>query len=173
MLMSVNNETTSNNTTTVLDDTTNHGIYASLFEKINLTPVTQISDINAFQDNAALADTTADERVTVAVQVFLDRLKSSGQQVERLDRNLLDHHIAELDKQISQQLDEVMHHTEFQQVESTWRGLKFLVDRTDFRQNVKIELLDVSKDDLRQDFEDSPEVIQSGLYQHTYIAEYD
>ncbi|SUC27426.1 Uncharacterized protein conserved in bacteria [Providencia rustigianii] len=111
--------------------------------------------------------------MTVAVQVFLNRLKSSGQKVERLDRNLLDHHIAELDKQISQQLDEVMHHHDFQKVESTWRGLKFLVDRTDFRQNVKIELLDIAKDDLRQDFEDSPEVIQSGLYQHTYIAEYD
>ncbi|BBG59219.1 Uncharacterized protein conserved in bacteria [Providencia rustigianii] len=170
--MSVKTESTQS-ATAVLDDASNHGVYASLFEKINLTPVSTITDINAFQDNAALADATADERVTVAVQVFLNRLKSSGQKVERLDRNLLDHHIAELDKQISQQLDEVMHHHDFQKVESTWRGLKFLVDRTDFRQNVKIELLDIAKDDLRQDFEDSPEVIQSGLYQHTYIAEYD
>ena len=47
------------------------------------------------------------------------------------------------------------------------------MDKTDFRQNVKIELLDLSKDDLRQDFEDAPEIIQSGLYQHTYTAEYD
>lgn len=171
--MSVNNELTTNTQTTVLEEIPFQGVYASLFEKINLTPVTEVSDINAFQDNAVLADASADERVTVAVQVFLDRLKSSGQKVERLDRNLLDHHIAELDKQISQQLDEVMHHPEFQQIESTWRGLKFLVDRTDFRQNVKIELLDVTKDDLRQDFEDSPEIIQSGLYHHTYIAEYD
>ena len=138
--MSVKTESTQG-ATTVSDDTSNQGVYASLFEKINLTPVASISDINAFQDNAALADATADERVTVAVQVFLNRLKSSGQKVERLDRNLLDHHIAELDKQISQQLDEVMHHQDFQKVESTWRGLKFLVDRTDFRQNVKIELL--------------------------------
>ncbi|WP_256871237.1 type VI secretion system contractile sheath domain-containing protein, partial [Enterobacter cloacae] len=54
-----------------------------------------------------------------------------------------------------------------------WRGLKHLVDNTDYRQNVKTEILDVSKEDLRQDFEDSPEIIQSGLYTHTYIAEYD
>nr|HCF8492515.1 type VI secretion system contractile sheath large subunit [Klebsiella variicola subsp. variicola] len=33
--------------------------------------------------------------------------------------------------------------------------------------------LDVAKDDLRQDFEDAPELIQSGLYWHTYTAEYD
>ncbi len=31
----------------------------------------------------------------------------------------------------------------------------------------------MSKEDLRQDFEDSPEIIQSGLYKHTYIDEYD
>ncbi|WP_244599067.1 type VI secretion system contractile sheath large subunit, partial [Escherichia coli] len=53
------------------------------------------------------------------------------------------------------------------------RGVKSLVDKTDFRRNVKIELLDLSKDDLRQDFEDAPEIIQSGLYLQTYVAEYD
>ncbi|EMM6560396.1 type VI secretion system contractile sheath large subunit, partial [Enterobacter hormaechei] len=71
------------------------------------------------------------------------------------------------------QLDAVMHHQEFQKVESLWRGLKQLVDSTDYRQNVKTEILDVSKEDLRQDFEDAPELIQSGLYWHTYTAEYD
>ncbi|HFP1773251.1 TPA: type VI secretion system contractile sheath large subunit, partial [Escherichia coli] len=83
------------------------------------------------------------------------------------------HHIAELDDQISRQLDAVLHHPEFQKVESLWRGVKSLVDKTDFRRNVKIELLDLSKDDLRQDFEDAPEIIQSGLYLQTYVAEYD
>ena len=58
-------------------------------------------------------------------------------------------------------------------MESPWRGLKQLVDSTDYRQNVKTEILDVSKEDLRQDFEDAPELIQSGLYWHTYTAEYD
>ncbi|HFP1024732.1 TPA: type VI secretion system contractile sheath large subunit, partial [Escherichia coli] len=71
------------------------------------------------------------------------------------------------------QLDAVLHHPEFQKVESLWRGVKSLVDKTDFRRNVKIELLDLSKDDLRQDFEDAPEIIQSGLYLQTYVAEYD
>ncbi|EMN6750234.1 type VI secretion system contractile sheath large subunit, partial [Escherichia coli] len=75
--------------------------------------------------------------------------------------------------QISRQLDAVLHHPEFQKVESLWRGVKSLVDKTDFRRNVKIELLDLSKDDLRQDFEDAPEIIQSGLYLQTYVAEYD
>ncbi|MDI7683343.1 type VI secretion system contractile sheath large subunit, partial [Cronobacter sakazakii] len=132
-----------------------------------------LDDVDAWQDSQRLADATADERVAAAVRVFLGRLKQSGQQVEKLDKTLLDHHIAELDRQISRQLDTVMHHPEFQQVESLWRGLKHLVNRTDYRQNVRTEILDIAKEDLRQDFEDAPEIIQSGLYWHTYTAEYD
>jgi len=173
MLMSVQNETRSSGETTVLENPAAEGVYASLFDKINLNPVSSLSDLNVWQDNQAMSDATADERVTAAMQVFLNRLKISGEKVEKLDKNLLDHHIAELDYQISHQLDAVMHHDEFQKVESVWRGLKSLVDKTDFRQNVKLEVLDVSKEDLRQDFEDAPEIIQSGLYLHTYVAEYD
>lgn len=171
--MSVNTENTKESQTTVLERPQEGSVYASLFEKINLTPVSALSDLDAYQDNTALSETTADERVTAAVQVFLERLKQSGQKVERLDKTLLDHHIAELDQMISRQLDVIMHHPEFQKVESSWRGLKQLVDGTDFRQNVKIEVLDISKEDLRQDFEDSPEIIQSGMYRHAYIQEYD
>ncbi|WP_323840090.1 type VI secretion system contractile sheath large subunit [Photorhabdus africana] len=148
-------------------------VYQSLFEKIHLQPVERLSDIDRFQCSDALADVSADERVTAAVSVFLTLLKASARKVERLDKALLDNHIGELDQQISRQLDVVMHHPAFQQVESAWRGLKFLVDRTDFRQNVSIDLLDVTKDDLRQDFDDAPEIVQSGFYLHTYIQEYD
>ncbi|EOC0101440.1 type VI secretion system contractile sheath large subunit [Cronobacter sakazakii] len=171
MLMSVQNTPTAAGATQVPETT--GGVYASLFEKINLHPVDALDDIDAWQDSQRLADASADERVTAAVRVFLERLKQSGQQVEKLDKTLLDHHIAELDRQISRQLDTVMHHPEFQQVESLWRGLKHLVDRTDYRQNVRTEILDIAKEDLRQDFEDAPEIIQSGLYWHTYTAEYD
>ncbi|WP_407222866.1 type VI secretion system contractile sheath large subunit [Enterobacter hormaechei] len=169
--MSVNTETASaQGQTTVLEK---EGVYASLFEKINLTPASSPGDINAFLDDAALSDAPAGERLTAAMQVFMDCIRKSGQPVEKLDKTLIDHHIAELDFQISRQLDAVMHHREFQKVESLWRGLKQLVDSTDYRQNVKTEILDVSKEDLRQDFEDAPELIQSGLYWHTYTAEYD
>lgn len=169
--MSVNTETSLvQGQTTVLNK---EGVYASLFEKINLSPASSLGDINAFLDDTVLSDATAGERLTAAMQVFMDCIRQSGKQVEKLDKTLIDHHIAELDYQISRQLDVVMHHQEFQKVESLWRGLKQLVDNTDYRQNVKTEILDVSKDDLRQDFEDAPELIQSGLYWHTYTAEYD
>ena len=148
-------------------------LYASLFEKINLNPVAELDAIETFQNTEALSEVSADERVTAAVSVFLEVLKASSRKVERLDKHLLDEHIAALDMQISAQLDAVMHHPAFQSIESTWRGVKSLIDQTDFRQNVRIELLDVSQAHLIQDFEDAPEIAQSGLYFHTYTQEYD
>ncbi|EEP90115.1 type VI secretion system contractile sheath large subunit [Yersinia kristensenii] len=175
MLMSVQENTAQGSATTVLEknNAVAQGVYASLFEKINLSPVSSLTGLDAFQNNDAMADATTDERVTAAVSVFLDLLKQSSKKVEKLDKTLLDGHIAALDDQISRQLDAVMHHPDFQRVESTWRGVKSLIDQTDFRQNVRIELLDISKDHLVQDFEDAPEIVQSGLYAQTYIQEYD
>ncbi len=172
--MSVNNESQNlAGSTAAVNTLPQSGVYASLFEKINLTPVAELGDVNGFDDNTVMAETSADARVTAAVKVFMQCLQKSGQKVEKLDKTILDHHIAELDFQIGRQLDEVMHHEAFQRTEGIWRGLKSLVDKTDFRQNVKLELLDLSKEELRQDFEDAPEIIQSGLYKQTYIAEYD
>lgn len=85
------------------------GIYGALFSKINLSPVAELGGIEAFQSSEALAEATADERVTAAVSVFLKLLEQSAQKVERLDKSLLDEHIGALDAQISQQLDAVMH----------------------------------------------------------------
>jgi type VI secretion system protein ImpC len=72
----------------------------------------------------------------------------------------------------SKQLDEIIHDTKFQDLESAWRGLKFAVDRIDFRENVRCEVLSVSKEDLQTDFEDAPEITKSGLYKLAYTAEY-
>ncbi|CQR76630.1 ImpA domain protein [Enterobacter hormaechei] len=59
--MSVNTETASaQGQTTVLEK---EGVYASLFEKINLTPASSLGDINAFLDDAALSDAPAGERL--------------------------------------------------------------------------------------------------------------
>jgi type VI secretion system protein ImpC len=80
--------------------------------------------------------------------------------------------IVELDRKISRQVDEIVHHDSFQEMESAWRGLKLLVDRTDFRENIKIDILSVSKDDLLEDFQTAPEIVQSGLYKHVYSAGY-
>ncbi|MEO1200581.1 MAG: type VI secretion system contractile sheath large subunit [Pseudomonadota bacterium] len=106
------------------------------------------------------------------VAAFVAELMKPNRTGEKVNNSAIDQMIAEIDQKLSAQVSAVLHNEDFQKLESAWRGLKFMVDRTDFRQNIKIELLNVSKDDLLMDFEDSPEVVQSGLYKHVYTAEY-
>jgi type VI secretion system protein ImpC len=114
-----------------------------------------------------------DKRLTAGIQVFLDLATKSDSKIGRIDKTLLDSYIAQIDVSISRQLDEVLHHDTFQEVESAWCGLDYLVGHTDFRSNIKIDLLDCDKETLREDFEDAAETIHTGLYKHIYIDEYD
>jgi type VI secretion system protein ImpC len=105
-------------------------------------------------------------------EALISHLIEPGRSVERLSKAMIDDMIAEIDKRISLQVDVILHDPLFQKLESAWRSLKFLVDRTDFRENIRLELLNVSKEELLQDFEDSPEVTKSGFYKTVYSAEY-
>jgi type VI secretion system protein ImpC len=64
-------------------------------------------------------------------------------------------------------LDRILHAPEFQVIESAWRGLWYLVSRTETSQQLKIKLLDVSKRELQSDLQKSA-VDQSGLFKAVY-----
>ncbi|MCF5591411.1 type VI secretion system contractile sheath domain-containing protein, partial [Pseudomonas syringae] len=106
------------------------------------------------------------------VAAFIEELLKPQNSSEPVKKALVDRMITEIDSTLSRQMDEIIHHADFRALEASWRGLQLLIDRTDFRENIKIELLSISKQDLLEDFEDSPEVVQSGLYKHVYTAEY-
>ncbi len=106
------------------------------------------------------------------VEAFIAEMLRPTRAQEKVERRLVDEMIAEVDRRLSLQLDEVLHQKDLQRLESSWRGLKLLVDRTNFRENNKLEILNVSKQDLIDDFEDAPEIMKSGLYKTVYTAEY-
>ncbi|TCR64156.1 type VI secretion system contractile sheath large subunit [Bosea sp. BK604] len=117
----------------------------------------------------------SDEGYDVArrgVAAFIAELMQPSRKDEKINNAVIDQMIATIDQKMSAQLDVILHDETFQKLESAWRGLKFVVDRTDFRQNIRLEMLNVSKDELLADFEDSPEVVKSGLYKHIYSAEF-
>ena len=106
------------------------------------------------------------------IGALVAEMLAPGRRGEKVDKALVDVMIAELDRKLSAQLDAILHHPAFQKVESAWRGLKHLVDRTDFRENVRIEVLSTTKEELGADFDDSPEISKSGLYRVAYSNEY-
>ncbi|MGD9947358.1 MAG: type VI secretion system contractile sheath large subunit [Desulfobulbus sp.] len=106
------------------------------------------------------------------VEALIAQIFQPGKSVEKINSLICDEMIAELDKKMSRQLDEILHHPDYQKMESAWRSLKFIVDRTNFRENIKLEIMNLSKQDMLDDFSDAPEVVQSGLYKVAYSREY-
>ncbi|MDX7986210.1 type VI secretion system contractile sheath large subunit [Xenorhabdus sp. 12] len=106
------------------------------------------------------------------VAAFIGSILDTGSNEEPINKLLVDRMIVELDNKLSEQMDEILHAKQFQELESSWRSLKILVDRTDFRENIKINIIHATKDELLEDFEFSPEIIQSGFYKHVYSTGY-
>jgi type VI secretion system protein ImpC len=106
------------------------------------------------------------------VRALLTQLLVSSTGVEVADRVSADMLVAAIDEKVSRQVDAVLHHADFRRLESAWRGLRFTVDRTDFEANCRIELLNVSKEELVADFQDAPEITKSGFYKTVYTAEF-
>jgi type VI secretion system ImpC/EvpB family protein len=89
-----------------------------------------------------------------------------------VDRAGIDVSIVTIDRALSAQVDAILHHPNLQALESAWRSLRYLIANINFRENTEVHLLNCSKSDLIDDFEDAPEIAKSGLYRLVYSREY-
>ena len=80
--------------------------------------------------------------------------------------------IAEIDRLITAQMNEIMHHEDFQKLEGSWRGLQHLVRNTLTGPMLKIRVMSITKKDLLKDFERALEFDQSTLFKKIYEEEY-
>ena len=89
-----------------------------------------------------------DKRVKSAVGSLIGKVTGSSGRSGAVDGSPLGRAAAMARGLLADQLYAIMHHPQFQSLESTWRGLKALVDRTNFRKGATIELLDTSREGL-------------------------
>jgi type VI secretion system protein ImpC len=82
--------------------------------------------------------------------------------------------IAELDRKMSEQIDKVLHQEDFQQLESAWRGLYYLVNNTETDEMLKIRFMNISKKDLHRTLRRHKGVgwDQSPIFRRIYEEEY-
>ncbi len=80
---------------------------------------------------------------TLATQALAGTTVVSGDTVQTI-QNI----IAEIDRKLSEQVNQVLHHADFQQLEGSWRGLHYLVNNSETDQMLKIRVLNISKKDL-------------------------
>jgi type VI secretion system protein ImpC len=148
-------------------------IYESFCSTLALKLPPKAVDLIAYSDRLVLANSSQTERLLSSIWVLFECLLEHKQPVSKIDRLLIDYFISVIDKKLSVQLDAILHHEDFQKLESSWRSLDYLMQRTAFHSNVKVELLNISKEALAANLEQVTDISQSGLYKQLYEDEYD
>jgi type VI secretion system protein ImpC len=124
-------------------------------------------------DEGRLArDPAARERGKNLVKEFVAQVLEGAMTVSKDAEAMITARIAQIDHLVSLQLNEVLHHSEFQKLEASWRGLKYLMDQSETSDKLKIRVLNVTKKELLRDLQRAPEFDQSALFKKVYEEEY-
>ena len=82
--------------------------------------------------------------------------------------------IAALDKKLTDQVNQIIHHADFQKLEGAWRGLHYLVNNTETDEMLKIRVMNISKKDLGKTLKKFKGTAwdQSPIFKKVYEEEY-
>ncbi len=82
--------------------------------------------------------------------------------------------IAAIDQKMSEQINQIIHHADFQQLESAWRGLHYLVNNTETDEMLKIRVMNISKKELHKTVKKFKGTAwdQSPIFKKVYEEEY-
>ncbi len=112
------------------------------------------------------------ERGKDLVKEFVNQVLDGAMTLSKDSEATISARLAQIDRLISIQLNEVMHHPSFQKLESTWRGIKYLLDQSETNDMLKVKVLNASKKDLLRDLQRAPEFDQSALFKKVYEEEF-
>ncbi len=117
-------------------------------------------------------DTVAQERGKDMVKEFINQVLEGKMTLSRDAEATIGARIAEIDRMVSLQLNEVLHHPSFQKLEATWRGIWHLVTQSETSEMLKIKLLNVPKRDLLRDLQRALDFDQSAFFKKVYEEEF-
>lgn len=103
---------------------------------------------------------------------FATQVLDEGMAIDKDTVAMINDRISQIDRLISDQLNEVLHHPDLQKLEASWRGLHMLVDQTETSSRLKLRLLNVTQNELQNDLEKAVEFDQSALFKKIYEEEY-
>jgi len=88
------------------------------------------------------------DRVAEMLRPLINEVLKKQVTIDKDVERTIGNYIARLDHLISLQLNEVLHHPDFQKLESSWRGLKYLMDQSETGVMLKIKVMNCSKKEL-------------------------
>jgi type VI secretion system protein ImpC len=103
---------------------------------------------------------------------FLESVVQPGQIVSKDVEQNVKFWIGEIDKKLTAQTNEIMHHPDFQKLEGTWRGLHYLVHQSETGTDLKLRVFNARKQELAKDLEKAVEFDQSQLFKKIYEDEF-
>jgi type VI secretion system protein ImpC len=118
------------------------------------------------------SDNSARERGKNLVKEFVAQVLEGSMTVGKDAEQMITARIAQIDHLVSLQLNEVLHNAQFQKLEGTWRGLRYLLDQSETSNQLRIRILNASKKDLLRDLQRAPEFDQSALFKKVYEDEF-
>ncbi|GLS05873.1 hypothetical protein GCM10007860_30340 [Chitiniphilus shinanonensis] len=119
------------------------------------------------------ANTLVGRFVAEVVAPLNDKLKADPDfEVTRGATALIDARVGEIDAALSKQLSAIMHAENFQTIEATWRGMFYLVSRTETGTMLKLRVFNATRQELLKDMEKAVEFDQSTIFKLIYEAEY-
>jgi type VI secretion system protein ImpC len=106
---------------------------------------------------------------TLAEQALQDATIISTEALQSIEAMM-----AAIDRKLSEQTNLIIHHPEFQQLESAWRGLNYLVYNTETDEQLKIRVLNISKKEIARTLKKYKGISwdQSPLFRKVYEEEY-
>src|ERR1043166_8573366 len=116
----------------------------------------------------------AKEAVERAVRTLAEQALSQTKLISTDVVKSIEAMIAQLDKKLTEQINLILHHADFQKLEGSWRGLHYLVNNTETDEMLKIRFMDVSKSDLSKTLKRYKGTAwdQSPLFKKIYESEY-
>ena len=140
---------------------------AAAVEQSELSLLDQIVEQGRFGKEAE-----ARERGRDLVKEFVAQVLDGSMMVAKNAEMMINARIAQIDHLLSLQLNEILHHPQFQKLEGTWRGLKYLMNNCESGASIKVRVLNANKKELLRDIERAPEFDQSALFKKVYEEEY-
>ena len=123
-------------------------------------------------EQGRFADPAARERGKNLIKEFVAQVLEGSMVLGRDADQMISARVAQIDHLVSIQLNEILHNSQFQKLEATWRGLKYLLDQSETGTQLKIRILNASKKDLLRDLQRAPEFDQSAMFKKVYEEEY-
>lgn len=109
-----------------------------------------------------------------AVKTLVEQALADSSLIKTDVLDTIEEMIAQLDKKLSAQMNAIMHAPEFQQIESAWRGLKYMVFQSETDAMLKIRVMNVGKSELYRHLRQYPNAAwdQSPLFKKIYEEEF-